>query len=133
MERVTMLYLWKAEQCCRRPWVHQSLRSTITYSKSCVWMTVASGTSIYPGPNLRTCCPTLEDESASGTPTTGIVSSLQNACPFVFEQIHNPEPEAHHPPSRGPTQPGGPGPGKQPLGVSRHAPKHPAPDTEDHQ
>ncbi|MED6262681.1 hypothetical protein ATANTOWER_023929 [Ataeniobius toweri] len=31
-------------------------------------------------------------------------------------------------PSRGPTEPRGPGPGKQPLGVSQHTPKHPAPD-----
>ncbi|MEQ2280716.1 hypothetical protein AMECASPLE_022767 [Ameca splendens] len=95
---------------------------------SCQWYFL-----VHPGPNLRTCCPALEDESASGTPTTGIVSSLQNTCPFVFEQIQNPDPEAHHPPSRGPTQPGGPGPGKHPLGLSRHTPKHPALDTEDHQ
>ncbi|KAK5598901.1 hypothetical protein CRENBAI_002110 [Crenichthys baileyi] len=30
------------------------------------------------------------------------------------------------------TEPRGPGPGKQPLGVSQHTPKHPALDTEDH-
>ncbi|MEQ2310269.1 hypothetical protein AMECASPLE_007121, partial [Ameca splendens] len=45
---------------------------TTTYSRSCVWMTVDfSGTSVYPGPSSKICCPTLGDESASGTPTTG--------------------------------------------------------------
>ncbi|MEQ2226764.1 hypothetical protein ILYODFUR_030669 [Ilyodon furcidens] len=43
------------------------------------------------------------------------------------------DPGAHHSPSRGPTEPGGPGPDKQPTRVSRHTPKHPAPDTENHQ
>ncbi|KAK5610761.1 hypothetical protein CRENBAI_026869 [Crenichthys baileyi] len=38
----------------------------------------------------------------------------------------------HHSPSRGPTEPRGPGPSKQPLGLSRHKPKHPTPDTENH-
>ncbi|MED6282538.1 hypothetical protein CHARACLAT_033124, partial [Characodon lateralis] len=42
------------------------------------------------------------------------------------------DPGTHHPPSRGPTEPRGPGPGKQPKGVSQHTPKHPAPDTENH-
>ncbi|MED6246583.1 hypothetical protein ATANTOWER_020169, partial [Ataeniobius toweri] len=43
---------------------------------------------------------------------------------------HGPrDPRTYHPPSRGPTGPRGPGPGKQPLGVSRHTPKHPAPST----
>ncbi|MEQ2308812.1 hypothetical protein AMECASPLE_032116 [Ameca splendens] len=36
------------------------------------------------------------------------------------------------PPSRGPAEPRGPGPGKQPPGVSQHTPKHPALDTENH-
>ncbi|KAK5611434.1 hypothetical protein CRENBAI_016904 [Crenichthys baileyi] len=36
------------------------------------------------------------------------------------------------PPSRGLTEPRGPGPGKQPPGVSQHTPKHSAPDTENH-
>ncbi|MEQ2280358.1 hypothetical protein AMECASPLE_018872, partial [Ameca splendens] len=45
---------------------------TTTYSRSCVWMTVDfSGTSVYPGPSSKICCPALGDESASGTPTTG--------------------------------------------------------------
>ncbi|MED6256158.1 hypothetical protein ATANTOWER_020896 [Ataeniobius toweri] len=58
---------------------------TTTYSRSCVWMTVDfSGTSIYPGPSSKICCPALGDESASGTPTTGAVSPLLNACPSVF-------------------------------------------------
>ncbi|MEQ2241796.1 hypothetical protein ILYODFUR_029015 [Ilyodon furcidens] len=35
-------------------------------------------------------------------------------------------------PSRGPTEPRGPGPSKQPPGVSQRTPKHPAPDTENH-
>ncbi|MED6262485.1 hypothetical protein ATANTOWER_020263 [Ataeniobius toweri] len=45
------------------------------------------------------------------------------------------DPRAHHSPSRGLTEPGGPspGPGKQPPGVSRHSPKHPALDSENHQ
>ncbi|MEQ2242550.1 hypothetical protein ILYODFUR_036952 [Ilyodon furcidens] len=61
-----------------------SLESTITYSRSSVWITVAfSSISVYPGPSLRTCCPAL-GESASGTPTTGAVSPLQNACLSVF-------------------------------------------------
>ncbi|MEQ2200985.1 hypothetical protein XENOCAPTIV_005806 [Xenoophorus captivus] len=37
------------------------------------------------------------------------------------------------PPSRGLMEPGGPGPTKQPLGVSQHTPKHRALDTENHQ
>ncbi|MEQ2293467.1 hypothetical protein AMECASPLE_033725 [Ameca splendens] len=61
-----------------------SLESTTTYSRSSVWMMVAfSGTSIYPGPSLTTCCSTLGDESDSRTPT-GAVSPLQNACPSIF-------------------------------------------------
>ncbi|MEQ2285260.1 hypothetical protein AMECASPLE_029975 [Ameca splendens] len=44
---------------------------TTTYSRSCVWMTVDfSGTSVYPGPSSKICCPALGDESASGTTTT---------------------------------------------------------------
>ncbi|MED6278489.1 hypothetical protein CHARACLAT_024443 [Characodon lateralis] len=35
----------------------------------------------------------------------------------------------YHSPSRGPTKPRGPGPGKQPPGVSQHTPKHTALDT----
>ncbi|MED6236435.1 hypothetical protein ATANTOWER_009162 [Ataeniobius toweri] len=42
------------------------------------------------------------------------------------------DPGTHHSPSRGPAEPRGPGPGKQPPGVSRHTPNHPAPDTENH-
>ncbi|MEQ2221181.1 DnaJ subfamily A member 3, mitochondrial [Ilyodon furcidens] len=38
----------------------------------------------------------------------------------------------YHSPSRGPTEARGPGPGKQPPGVSRHTPKHPGPQTENH-
>ncbi|KAK5605745.1 hypothetical protein CRENBAI_006744, partial [Crenichthys baileyi] len=44
----------------------------------------------------------------------------------------NRDPGTYHSPSRGPTEPRGPGPGKQPLGVSQYTPKHPAPDTENH-
>ncbi|MEQ2282985.1 hypothetical protein AMECASPLE_006448, partial [Ameca splendens] len=45
-----------------------SLESTATYSSSSVRIMVTfSCTSVYPGPSLRTCCPTLGDESASGT------------------------------------------------------------------
>ncbi|MEQ2311118.1 hypothetical protein AMECASPLE_016372 [Ameca splendens] len=47
--------------------------------------------------------------------------------------LHTGADPAMQPPSRGPTEPGGPGPGKQPPGVSWHAPKHPAPDTKNHQ
>ncbi|KAK5610128.1 hypothetical protein CRENBAI_011040 [Crenichthys baileyi] len=43
-----------------------------------------SSTSVYPGPSSKICCPVLGDESASGTPTTGAVSPLLNACPSVF-------------------------------------------------
>ncbi|MED6293285.1 hypothetical protein CHARACLAT_009106 [Characodon lateralis] len=58
---------------------------TTTYSRNCVKMTVDfSGTSIYPGPSSKICCPALGDELASGTPTTGAVSPLLNACPSVF-------------------------------------------------
>ncbi|MEQ2261496.1 hypothetical protein XENORESO_011170 [Xenotaenia resolanae] len=42
------------------------------------------------------------------------------------------DPGTYHSPSRGPTEPNGPGPGKQPPGVSQHTPKLPAPDTENH-
>ncbi|MEQ2257783.1 hypothetical protein ILYODFUR_038293 [Ilyodon furcidens] len=42
------------------------------------------------------------------------------------------DPGTHHPPSRRPTEPRGPGPGKQLPGVSQHTPKHLAPDTENH-
>ncbi|MEQ2202216.1 hypothetical protein XENOCAPTIV_027810 [Xenoophorus captivus] len=42
------------------------------------------------------------------------------------------DPRTHHPPSRGPTEPRGPGSGKQPPGVSQPTPKHPAADTENH-
>ncbi|MEQ2267348.1 hypothetical protein XENORESO_004754, partial [Xenotaenia resolanae] len=42
------------------------------------------------------------------------------------------DPGTYHFPRRGPTEPRGPGPGKQPPGVSQHTPKHPAPDTENH-
>ncbi|KAK5609581.1 hypothetical protein CRENBAI_004454 [Crenichthys baileyi] len=42
------------------------------------------------------------------------------------------DPGTHHPQGRGPTEPKGPGPGRQPPGVSQHTPKHPAPDTENH-
>ncbi|MED6285341.1 hypothetical protein CHARACLAT_028314 [Characodon lateralis] len=42
------------------------------------------------------------------------------------------DPGTYHSTSRGPTVPNGPGPGKQPPGVSRHTPKHPAPDTKNH-
>ncbi|KAK5610584.1 hypothetical protein CRENBAI_002934 [Crenichthys baileyi] len=38
----------------------------------------------------------------------------------------------HHSPSRGPTEPRGPGPGKQLPEVSRHTPKHQASDTENY-
>ncbi|MED6269437.1 hypothetical protein CHARACLAT_033151 [Characodon lateralis] len=62
-----------------------SSESTTTYSRSCVCMTIDfSGTSVYPGPSSKICCPVLGDESASGTPTTGAVSLLLNACPSVF-------------------------------------------------
>ncbi|MED6242670.1 hypothetical protein ATANTOWER_008094 [Ataeniobius toweri] len=58
-----------------------SLESTTNYSRSSIWITVAhSGTSIYPGTSLRTCCPVLGDDLASGTPTTAAVSPLQIAC-----------------------------------------------------
>ncbi|KAK5623077.1 hypothetical protein CRENBAI_020388, partial [Crenichthys baileyi] len=61
------------------------LESTTTYSRSCVWMTFNfSGTSVYPGPSSKICCPALGDESASGAPTTGAISPLLNACPSVF-------------------------------------------------
>ncbi|MED6243059.1 hypothetical protein ATANTOWER_014316 [Ataeniobius toweri] len=43
-----------------------------------------SDTSVYPGPSSKICCPALGDESASGTPTTGTISPLLNACPSVF-------------------------------------------------
>ncbi|MEQ2165920.1 hypothetical protein GOODEAATRI_022147 [Goodea atripinnis] len=43
------------------------------------------------------------------------------------------DPGTHHPPSRGPTEPRGPGPGKQPPGVSQPTSKHLAADTENHQ
>ncbi|KAK5615162.1 hypothetical protein CRENBAI_004960, partial [Crenichthys baileyi] len=36
------------------------------------------------------------------------------------------------PKAEAPTEPRGPGPGRQPPGVSQHTPKHPAPDTENH-
>ncbi|MED6245818.1 hypothetical protein ATANTOWER_008618 [Ataeniobius toweri] len=50
-----------------------SLESTTTYSRGSIWITVAfSGTSVYPGTSLRPCCPALGDESASGTPSTGL-------------------------------------------------------------
>ncbi|MEQ2285080.1 hypothetical protein AMECASPLE_028190 [Ameca splendens] len=42
------------------------------------------------------------------------------------------DPGTYHSPSRGPTKPRSPGPGKQPPRVSQHTPKHPAPDTENH-
>ncbi|MEQ2250190.1 hypothetical protein ILYODFUR_037221 [Ilyodon furcidens] len=42
------------------------------------------------------------------------------------------DPGTYHSPSRSPTEPSGPGSGKQPPGVSQHTPKHPAPDTENH-
>ncbi|MEQ2299096.1 hypothetical protein AMECASPLE_011998 [Ameca splendens] len=42
------------------------------------------------------------------------------------------DPGAHHPSSRGLTEPGCPGPSKQPPGVNRHTPKHPAPNTKNH-
>ncbi|MEQ2308257.1 hypothetical protein AMECASPLE_026392 [Ameca splendens] len=42
------------------------------------------------------------------------------------------DPGTYHSPSRGPTEPRGPGPGKQPPGVSRRTPKQPAPDAENH-
>ncbi|KAK5617972.1 hypothetical protein CRENBAI_023972 [Crenichthys baileyi] len=42
------------------------------------------------------------------------------------------DPGTHHSPSRGPREPRDPGPGKQPPRVTRHTPKHPAPDTENH-
>ncbi|MED6280911.1 ATP-dependent RNA helicase A [Characodon lateralis] len=59
-----------------------------TYSRSCVWMTVDfSGTSVYPGPSSKICCPALGDELASRTPTTGAVSPLLNACPSVFGKV----------------------------------------------
>ncbi|MEQ2309075.1 hypothetical protein AMECASPLE_034942 [Ameca splendens] len=38
----------------------------------------------------------------------------------------------YHSPNRGPTEPRGPGPSKQPPGVSQHTPKHPAPDSKNH-
>ncbi|MEQ2309296.1 hypothetical protein AMECASPLE_037127 [Ameca splendens] len=41
------------------------------------------------------------------------------------------DPRAH--PGRGPTEPGRPGPAKQPPGLSWHTPNHPALDTENHQ
>ncbi|MEQ2193460.1 hypothetical protein XENOCAPTIV_028930 [Xenoophorus captivus] len=41
--------------------------------------------------------------------------------------------KTHDPLSSGPTEPMSPGPGKQPPGVSRHTPKHPAPDTKEPQ
>ncbi|MEQ2228923.1 hypothetical protein ILYODFUR_013638 [Ilyodon furcidens] len=37
-------------------------------------------------------------------------------------------PKGRPPPNRGLMEPGGPGPTKQPLGVSQHTPKHPAQD-----
>ncbi|KAK5606149.1 hypothetical protein CRENBAI_026304 [Crenichthys baileyi] len=46
-----------------------------------------SGTSVYPGPSSKICCPALGDESASRTPTTGAVSPLLNACPSVFDTL----------------------------------------------
>ncbi|MEQ2303770.1 hypothetical protein AMECASPLE_020272, partial [Ameca splendens] len=56
-----------------------SSESTTTYSRSCVWMTVDfSGTSVYPGPSSKICCPALGDESASGTPTTGAVPVVKS-------------------------------------------------------
>ncbi|MEQ2248005.1 hypothetical protein ILYODFUR_014903 [Ilyodon furcidens] len=42
------------------------------------------------------------------------------------------DPATYHSPSKGPTEPRGPGTGKQPPGVSQHTPKHLAPDTENH-
>ncbi|MED6253092.1 hypothetical protein ATANTOWER_022229 [Ataeniobius toweri] len=42
------------------------------------------------------------------------------------------DPGTYHSPSRGPTEPRDPGPGKQPSGVSRHTPKHHGLDTENH-
>ncbi|KAK5610760.1 hypothetical protein CRENBAI_026867 [Crenichthys baileyi] len=44
----------------------------------------------------------------------------------------NQDPGTRHPQDRGPTEPRGPGPGRQPPGVSQYTPKHPAPDTENH-
>ncbi|KAK5618704.1 hypothetical protein CRENBAI_013498 [Crenichthys baileyi] len=89
MEQVMLLYLWKADVSGFTRFFRDetSLESTTTYSRSCVLMTVAfSGTSIYPKPSLRTCCPALGDESAFGTRTAGAVSLLQNACPSVFNE-----------------------------------------------
>ncbi|MEQ2222607.1 hypothetical protein ILYODFUR_028076 [Ilyodon furcidens] len=42
------------------------------------------------------------------------------------------DPGTYHSPSRTPTEPRGPGPGKRPPGVSRCTPKHPAPNAENH-
>ncbi|MED6264889.1 hypothetical protein CHARACLAT_019779 [Characodon lateralis] len=47
-----------------------------------------SGTSVYPGPNSKICCPALGDESASGTPTTGDRSEA------------SPKPDTHAPRSQ---------------------------------
>ncbi|MEQ2292493.1 hypothetical protein AMECASPLE_023647 [Ameca splendens] len=41
------------------------------------------------------------------------------------------DPRTHHS-SRGPTEARGPGPGRQPPGVSWHTPQHPAPNNKNH-
>ncbi|KAK5615508.1 hypothetical protein CRENBAI_026428 [Crenichthys baileyi] len=62
-----------------------SLECTTTFSRSSIWMTFAfSGTSVYPGPSLRTCCPALGDESASGTPTAGAADRLPTCLRISF-------------------------------------------------
>ncbi|XP_047241089.1 extensin-like [Girardinichthys multiradiatus] len=59
-------------------------------------------------------------------------NSAEQPTPDPAMDTEAQDPGTHHPPSRGPTEPRGPGPGKQPPVVSHHKPKHPSPDTENH-
>ncbi|MED6281359.1 hypothetical protein CHARACLAT_020555 [Characodon lateralis] len=112
MEQVMMLYgKVKQQRRRRRLWLHQILQRRNQFAVShdlLQELRLDDGrfdTSVYAGPSLRTSCPALGDESASGTPTTGAISPLQNACPSVFvfdEHICCAMVAAYKPPVSGP-------------------------------
>ncbi|MED6269764.1 hypothetical protein CHARACLAT_002971 [Characodon lateralis] len=69
-------------------------------------------------------------EAAATSPQAPPAAVHARADPAMDPEAQ--DPGTHYPPSRGPTEPRGPGPGKQPPGVSQPTPKHPAADIENH-
>ncbi|MEQ2250221.1 hypothetical protein ILYODFUR_037676 [Ilyodon furcidens] len=99
MNLITVFYLWRAEKRHRRrrPWVHQILQGREQfgdYHHLLQELRLDDGRFQW---YFRLSMTQFEDllsrvgrQSASGTPTTGAVSSLLNACPSVFgEYIKN--------------------------------------------